>query len=112
VVPTADLSIALDVTQTGKVAASGATGRKSVVIKAGKKSAAFAVDTADDKADEPDGAIAVAVVKGSGYAVGAPGSATVTVADDDPTAVTLTGKLSAACPGSCGTRARPRASAS
>ena len=45
----------------------------------------------DDTVDEPDGSITVTVNGGTGYVVGSPSSATVTVRDDDPTIVRLTG---------------------
>ena len=41
-------------------------------------------DTVDDSADEPNGSVTVTVEDGSGYTVGSPHSATVTVTDDDP----------------------------
>ena len=82
-VPAADLAVALSITQSGDVAEASALGTRTVTIPAGSASAAFTVATVDDAADEPDGAIVATLGSGAGYTVGAAGSATVAVADDD-----------------------------
>ncbi len=78
--PHRSLDVTVAVAQTGDWGAAAGT-RTVTVGTAG--TATMTVPTANDTADEPDGAIAAAVGAGSGYTVGAPGAATVTVADDD-----------------------------
>ena len=60
-----------------------ATSPSAVTIAAGATSATLTVGTADDGADEPDSVVTATVRDGSGYTVGAPREATVTVTDDD-----------------------------
>ena len=62
----------------------GSTG-VTVTIMAGQTSAAHSVPTANDEADEYDGAVTLTVLTGAGlYDVGSPDAATVTVTDDEP----------------------------
>ena len=85
------VTVNLNVTATGAFVASGATGsNKSVVIPANQTSASYTVATQSDTTDEVGGSVTVAVASGTGYTVSSSaGSATVEVADDDPTRVTL-----------------------
>ncbi len=55
----------------------------SVTLPAGSASATIAVTPLDDAAVEPSETVVVTLGPGSGYAVGSPAAATVTVADDD-----------------------------
>ena len=58
-------------------------GNKQVVIQAGSATATFTVPTVGDSADEPDGAVTLALRASAAYASGTPSSATVAVSDDD-----------------------------
>ncbi|MYF59578.1 MAG: hypothetical protein F4222_11005, partial [Gammaproteobacteria bacterium] len=81
--PSAPLDVALTVAQSGDVAASGATGSRTVTVPTGG-SVTVEVATEDDSADEPDGSVSVTVKAGAGYTVSsAQASATVTVRDND-----------------------------
>ena len=79
--PSANVTVDLDVAQSGAFVASGDLGSKSVTITAGQTSATYTVATEDDNTDESDGS--VTVDSGTGYTVGSASSATVTVNDDD-----------------------------
>ena len=87
--PAADLSVTVTVGQTGAFAEGSALGARTVTIPAGQTSAAFAVATVDDAANEPDGAVTAALAGGDGYTVGDASSASVAVADDDTPVVTI-----------------------
>ena len=52
--------------------------------------AGFTIATVDDDTDEHSGSVTVTVAPGTGYTVGTPSSASVTVNDNDPTKVVLT----------------------
>ena len=81
---TVSLSVSEDTSQGQDFVASGNEGSgKTVTIAAGKTSATYTVNTAADSADEPDGTVTVTVDTGTGYKVGSPNLATVTVNDDD-----------------------------
>ena len=82
-VPAADLAVGLSITQSGHVAQATALGTRTVTIPAGSASAAFTVATVDDAVDEPDGSVTATLTAGADYTVGAAGSATVAVADND-----------------------------
>ncbi|MYH15217.1 MAG: hypothetical protein F4149_08585, partial [Gammaproteobacteria bacterium] len=87
--PSAPLQVALNVVQSGDVAASGATGARTVTVPTGG-SVTVEVATADDSADEPDGSVSVTIKAGAGYTEASKqASATVAVRDDDATAVSL-----------------------
>ena len=58
-------------------------GSKTVMIASGSTSASFSVTTQTDMVDELHGSVTVTVASGTGYSVGSPSSATVTVNDDD-----------------------------
>ncbi len=91
--PTANLTVNLsvaDVTGSDFVAAAN-EGNKSVVITAGQNTATYTVDTVDDGVNEASGAVTVTVKDGTGYSVGTPSSAGVTVNDDDAPELTITG---------------------
>ena len=90
--PDSDLLVAVMVTDSGAFAGGGQTGTKTVTIRAGTTSAMLTVTTAVDTIDEPNGAITAAVTGGTGYSAhDTAHTASVTVNDDDATAVTLTG---------------------
>ena len=81
-VPAAPLAVTLTITQSGDMAASGETGARTVTIPAAG-TATFTVATEDDTADEPDGSITATIDTGTGYSIGNPAAATVTVTDND-----------------------------
>ncbi len=86
---TVNLSVA-DVAGSDFVAATN-EGNKSVTITAGQSTATYTVDTVDDGVNEASGAVTVTVKDGTGYSVGTPSSAGVTVNDDDAPELTITG---------------------
>ena len=83
-VPAAPLDVTLTITQSGDMAASGQTGARTVTIPAAG-TATFSVATEDDAADEPDGSVTATIDTGTGYSIGSPAAATVTVTDNDAT---------------------------
>ncbi len=85
---TVDLMVA-DAPPPSDFLASGAEGPMPVVIPDGQTTARFRVPTVDDGTDEPNGRVTVKTMPGVGYELGSPGTASVTVNDDDPTVVTL-----------------------
>ncbi|MDE0319961.1 MAG: hypothetical protein OXI97_08760, partial [Acidimicrobiaceae bacterium] len=91
--PSADVTVNLSVAEAGGdfVDAADEGNDKSVVVKSGATSAVFTVPTTGDSVDEAVGAITVTVLAGDGYMVRGTPSASVTVNDDDPTEVTLSG---------------------
>ena len=92
-VPSADLDVNTTQTQRGDFFNHRALGQKKRTILAalGTGTLSQGPPSVDDTVDEPDGSITVTVTSGTGYVVGSPSSATVTVRDDDPTIVRLTG---------------------
>ena len=78
------LTVDLTVSETGgDMVASTEEGSRSVTIPAGDSSTSFAIATVDDSDDEGDSTVTVRVSSGAGYGVISPGSASVTVSDDD-----------------------------
>ena len=91
--PMANLTVNLtvaDVAGSDFVAATN-EGNKTVIITAGQTTATYTVDTVDDSVNEASGAVTVTVKDGTGYSVGTPSSASVTVNDDDAPELTITG---------------------
>ena len=86
------VTVAVQVSQSGRVVASGESGRRTVVVD-DRGAASFTVTTSDDAVDEPDGAVIVTVRNGNGYRVGSRSSASVGVNDDDPGLVPSTVSL-------------------
>ncbi|MYD99218.1 MAG: hypothetical protein F4X98_17780, partial [Gammaproteobacteria bacterium] len=81
-----DLTVNLTVADAGGTSdfvASGDEGAKTFTIHAGNPFADYQVRTVSDATDEPDGDVTVTVEPGTGYVVGSPSSASVTVNDDD-----------------------------
>ena len=92
--PSANLTVNLTVADASgsDFVAAGDEGSKTVTINSGATTATYSVDTVGDTTDEPDGEVTVTVAAGTGYTVGSPSSATVTVNDDDLSArATITG---------------------
>ena len=91
--PMANLTVNLtvaDVAGSDFVAATN-EGNKTVIITAGQTTATYTVDTVDDGTNEASGAVTVTVKDGTGYSVGTPSSASVTVNDDDAPELTIAG---------------------
>ena len=89
--PKGNITVALVVSQDGDFVVAASLGAdKSVAFATGEKSKTYMVATSGDNADEAPGSVSVRVATGNGY-VPATGAdrASVDVADDDPTAVTL-----------------------
>ena len=89
--PTGGLSIALTVADASgsDFVASTNEGAKTLAFNAGDTSKTYTVATVSDTVDEPNGDVKVTVGTGTGYTVGSPSSAKVTVNDDDAPAATI-----------------------
>ncbi len=81
--PTTNLPVSLTVAQTGDFAAASAVGNNKSVTAPTAGSVTYTVATLDDQVDEANGAVTVTLTGNSGYTVGNPATATVTVHDDD-----------------------------
>ena len=81
------LNVAVSVTESGS-ALSGAP-PASVAFNKGETSATLSVPTAGDSVVEADSTVTVSVTAGTGYAVGTPSAAVVTVEDDDAATFTV-----------------------
>ncbi len=79
-----DITVQVDVADSGNFATTGQTGTKMVTIGA-TGTATLTVTTADDNTDEADGSITVTIQIGNGYTVATSpdNGASVTVADND-----------------------------
>ena len=86
--PSSALTVMLDVGDGAGDFISG-TAPTQVTVGTGG-TATFTVPTVNDRVGEADGRITATVTSGSGYTVGAPSSATVTVTDDDDPEVSIT----------------------
>ena len=87
--PASDLTVNVDVSDVGSFISSPAP--TTVTIQAGDTSATLGVATDDDGVDEDNGNLTCEVLPGSGYIVGTPEFATVTVNDnDDGPGITVT----------------------
>ena len=89
--PTGGLSISLTVADVSgsDFVASGNEGSKTLSFAVGDTSKTYTVATVADTVDEASGAVKVTVGSGTGYTVGTPSSASVTVNDDDSPAATV-----------------------
>ena len=97
VAPVSALAVTVEVAETpgGDFVAAGEEGTQTVTIPPGETSATLSVPTQLDDTDEPGAQVTATVAAGGGYTVGTAASATVALADDDPTTVTLSGSTSA-----------------
>ncbi len=86
-VPTGNLIVNLSITQNGDVMA-GQPGSRTVTIDT-SGSATHYVHTQDDSVDEANGSVTVTVNARTGYTVGSPSSATITVNDNDTRGLVL-----------------------
>ncbi len=87
-VPENALEVRLLVSETGDFVHSTDEGVKTVTIEPGKSTAEYSVPIVDDRNDEPDGVVEVAVRSSPDY-TGSP-SASMAAVDDDATTVSLT----------------------
>ncbi len=83
--PSSDLAVTVNVDDdaAGDFLAQGNEGTRTVTILAGRTSATLTLATENDSTDEPDGSVSVTALDGTGYTVDNPGTAAVSVADDD-----------------------------
>ena len=90
--PTGDVEVGVTVQNlTGEFAAM--TGTYTVTIAGGSDSGTLSVGTVTNKKDEHDGSIHASLQSGTGYSIGNPSSASVTVTDDDPSPLMFTGEV-------------------
>ena len=94
--PAAPLAVSVTVAADGEYGV--AAGRRTVSIPT-SGSAVLRLATADDEADELDGAVSVTVTAGRGYRPGDPASATVAVRDDDEPVVTIAARAASVTEG-------------
>ena len=87
--PSGPLAVSAEVSGSGGFAAAGELGPRAVALTPSRPSAVVAVATVDDRRDEPDGSVALALMPGPGYALGVPASASVAVSDDDEPSLAL-----------------------
>ncbi len=81
--PEGGLTVALTVADGGEVVAAADEGAKTLAFAAGDTSKTYEVATVADVVDEDNADVTVTVASGTGYTVGTPSSAKVTVNDDD-----------------------------
>ena len=79
--PSTAINVSVNVTQNGNFISGSPP--SSVTINANQTTATFTINTVNDNTDEPNGSITTQVQAGTGYTVGSPSSATVTVNDND-----------------------------
>ena len=110
--PSSNLSVNLTVTDAPHANFASATGSPRVSSRTvnipTSGSANYRFGIASDINDEPSGPVTVTVAPGTGYTVGTPSSASVTVNDNDPTRVMLTTPDAMATEGSSSDRATLR----
>ena len=83
-------AVAVAVSQTGSVLATGEAGERQVTFADGATEAALSVATDDDTVAEAGGTVTATVQSGTGYTLGASATAQVAVTDDDASGLTLT----------------------
>ena len=86
--PAGGLTVSVGVTGSGSYISGSAP--ETVVIASGATTGTLTVPTDDDNLDEPNGGITVAIETGTGYTVGVPSTAMVTVNDNDDPAASIT----------------------
>ena len=78
----ANLSVGFSRSQSGSFASWSGSGTVTI-SSGGTQSGWVSVSTVNDSTDEPNGSLTMSLNSGSGYTVGSPSSATVTVYDND-----------------------------
>ncbi len=91
--PSSNLTVTVSVADAAdsNFLATASEGTQTFTFAGGAKSATYTVPTVDDSTNERDGVITVTLQDGTGYTVGSPSSAGVTVEDDDGPELTITG---------------------
>ena len=97
--PAEDVTVNLTIMQDGNYVASGDLNDQEVTVTGGSMSAEHSVDIDDDSEDEPNGTVTATLKAGTGYTVGAPNSASVTVNDDDVPVASIASDRSAVTEG-------------
>ncbi len=77
-VPASAITVNVGVSESGAFGASG-----SATVSVSTATTTYTISTTNDDVDEPNGSVTATVQSGSGYTLGSPSSATVTVADND-----------------------------
>ena len=99
--PTTALKVRVNVTQTSKVLSG--TPPSTITFNAKQTTVTLTVATDDDNADEVASEVTAQVQSGTGYTVGTPSSATVTVNDNDIPRMTITADTSPVTEGTAAT---------
>ncbi len=99
--PTTALKVRVNVTQTGKVLSG--TPPSTITFNAKQTTATLTVATDDDNADEVASEVTAQLQSGTGYTVGTPSSASVTVNDNDIPQMTITADTSPVTEGTAAT---------
>ena len=76
--PSSPITVSIGVSETGSFGASGAS-----TVSVSGATTTYTISTSNDNVDEPNGSVTATVQSGSGYTVGTPSAASVSVADDD-----------------------------
>ena len=88
VAPAGGVMVSVDVTGSGSYIEDPAP--TEVFVTSGATTAMLTVPTDDDNLDEPNGVVTVTIDPGTGYTVGVPSTAMVTVLDDDVLLASIT----------------------
>ena len=80
---TRELGVNISMTESGNVLVDGYQAPEQVMFPAGEQEVRLEIATEDDVLDETDGALTLTLVEGDDYEVKAPGTAVVTVRDND-----------------------------
>ena len=89
--PDYDIDVRIDVTQEGRYLKSDSLGRHTLTIPANDGRASLELELDDDAIDEPNGSITLTLVEDASYKIDPASKAfSFTMADDDPTLVTMT----------------------
>ena len=81
-VATSALTVTVNVTETGAMRMSSDPVHQ-VTVASGQQAKSFPDNIVDDTVDEPDSVITATIQPGTGYQVGIPASASITVLDND-----------------------------
>jgi hypothetical protein len=103
--PAGGLTVAYDVATGGSAASPGLDYTAlsgSAFVPAGATSASIPVEVLDDSLGDPGETISLTLAPGTGYAPGTPGSASLTIGDDDLPNVTITAGAAPAEPSTNG----------
>ncbi|MYA40518.1 MAG: hypothetical protein F4Z31_01815 [Gemmatimonadetes bacterium] len=92
--PASPLRVQARITDSGDFARSGHAGIRTITVPT-SGSIAVSIRTDDDSTDEPDGTLTATIRSGTGYTLGAPSTATLTIRDNDAPATQPTVSISA-----------------